>query len=144
MTAAPPATAPDSSLVVQGRLEEKSDGRIVLSLPGTDYRLHLQIDGPIETDTGSRLAGRIFARALRVDRVRTGGRFIEPVFGRPRRLQGHIVALDPTANTLTVRCPCPITCELTAHQRAGQFSTGQLVSFDIQSGARIVPLFANR
>src|SRR5690606_12854034 len=86
---------------------------------------------------GRRVAGRIYARAKRVDIVRVGGRYIEPVYGRPRRLQGRVVAIDAEANAIAVHCACPIICTLTAPgQSAEQFTLGQLVSFDVERGAR--------
>lgn len=155
MTATQPPATPDATQVaslsgtqrvslVRGRLEESTDERIILSLLETDYRLHLVVDQPVDAAVGSRITGRIFARAMRADHIQSGGRFIEPVFGRPRRLQGRIVAIDPMANTLTLRCACPITCELTADQRAADFRTGELVCFDVQAGARFEPLTTNR
>jgi len=127
--------------IVAGRLEEKSEDRIVLSLPETDYRLHLLVDQQaMAGEVGKRVAGRILARAMRVDRVRVGGRFIEPVFGRPRRLQGRVTAIDPGANTITVQCPCPITCELSVNQKAGDFRPGELVAFDVKAGTRFEPI----
>ncbi len=130
-----PTTLQDPA-IVHGRLAERGEDRIVLTLPGTDYRLHLRVDRPIDLPLNERIAGRIFARARRVDVVGTGGRYIEPVYGRPRRLQGRITATDPQANTITVYCGCPFVCELTANQRANQFAVGQMVSFDVERGAR--------
>lgn len=123
--------------VVRGTLLERHGDMIVLGLSGTDYRLHLQTDGGLDADVGKPIAGRIAARARRVDRVRRGGRFVEPLYGRPRRLQGTIVATDDAANALTVRCggACPFVCTLTAGQRAADFTVGALVGFDVERGA---------
>ncbi len=130
-----PATLQDRS-IVHGRLAESHPDRIVLALPGTDYLLHLVVDQPIDLPRNEPIAGRIHAQARRVDVVGTGGRYVEPVYGRPRRLQGRILEVDPQANTITVNGPCPFICELTANQRADQFRPGQLVSFDVLRGAR--------
>jgi hypothetical protein len=130
-----PATLQDRSLV-HGKLVESRDQMIVLGVLGTDYLLHLAVEAPLRVALGQRLAGRIDARARRVDVVTTGGRFIEPVYGRPRRLQGRILEVNATANTLTVQCACPFVCLLTANQRAGDFQPGQLVAFDVERGAR--------
>jgi len=126
-----------TSNVVCGRLESQSAGMIELSLPGTDYRLSLATAGEVKPDAVGQVCGRIRARARRVDVIRAGGRYIEPVFGRPRRLQGSVMAVDAGANTITVYCGCPFICELTAPgQRAEKFEVGQLVSFDVERGAR--------
>ena len=129
-----------SRSVARGRLVEQNDQHLVLALPNTDYRLHLVPVGSVEPSPTGFVTGHIHARAKRVDVVRTGGRYIEPVIGRPRRLQGTILAIDTQANTITVSCGCPINCELTANQQAGQFELSQLVSFDVESGATFTPV----
>jgi len=69
-------------------------GYIVFSVPNSSYRLYLRPAGPLATPVGGRLVGVITATARRVDVVDTGGKYVEPVFGRPRRVQGKVVALD--------------------------------------------------
>ena len=130
---------PNSSNLARGVLVEASDGSIVLSLPGTEYQLHLVVDSPVQAQQNKPITGRIEARAKRVDIVHTGGRFIEPVYGRPRRIQGRVIATDPTANTITVHCATPFVCYLTAQQNPGDFPVGSLVSFDIEKEARLEP-----
>lgn len=129
----------DPSLT-RGELLESSEGFIVLGLPGTDYRLHLVVDQPIATEPGKRIDGRIRARARRVDVATSGGRYVEPVFGRPRRVQGRIAAVDPQANSITVHCGCPFICELTANQRASDFPLGAIATFDVERGASFQPI----
>ncbi|MEX0774476.1 MAG: hypothetical protein WD042_02055 [Phycisphaeraceae bacterium] len=127
-----------------GVLAEKLDDMLVLSLLGTDYRLHLAIDAATAAElgkVGDRLEGFIHARAKRIDVVRTGGRYIEPLYGRPRRVQGRITTVDSAANTLTVLAACPLVVTTTVDPQAGRFVQGQLVSFDIERGARF-ELFA--
>jgi len=132
-------TATANRSMVHGQLIEAGPEQIVLGLPGTDYQLHLVVSGPVSGEVGGRVAGRIRAKARRVDVVRTGGRYIEPVYGRPRRVQGRIIETDVAANTITVQCGCAMVCELMAGQKASDFSTGQLVSFDVERGATFVP-----
>jgi hypothetical protein len=124
-----------------GRLESIDADTLVLGIPGTDYRIHLVGKPPEGAGPGARITGRITARAKRVDKVPSGGRFIEPVFGRPRRVQGRIIAGDTAANTITVDCGVPVVCGFTdARQNAAQFAIGQLVSFDIERGATFEPM----
>jgi hypothetical protein len=118
-----------------GDLLDKGPDHIVLSLPGTDYRLHLHTPTPVKADVGKRIRGRIHAQARRVDVVTTGGCFIDPVYGRPRRLQGHVMAVDPEAGTLTVQCGCAMVATLMAPQKPTDFSLHDLVALDIQRGA---------
>jgi hypothetical protein len=70
-----------------------------------------------------------------VDVITAGGRFIEPVFGRPRRVQGRIIGGDVRGNTLTVLAAVPVTVKLMSNQKAGSFAVGQQVSFDVEPGA---------
>ena len=131
-----PQVNPKNPSTAQGTLLEQREGVIVLGLPGTEYQLHLRVSNPLPTPPNRPVSGRIVARAKRVDIVQTGGRFIEPVYGRPRRLQGAVIATDPGQNTITVDCGhCPFECVLTANQRAASFPIGALVSFDVEAGA---------
>jgi hypothetical protein len=116
------------------------DGLIVVALPGTDYQLHLVADAQPCTEAQGRVRGRVIAQARRIDIVNTGGVFIEPVIGRPRRIQGKVIARDPAANTLTIKAIAPLVCHLDALQKTEQFPIGALVSFDIERGARFEPM----
>ncbi|MEZ6193902.1 MAG: hypothetical protein R3C45_21875 [Phycisphaerales bacterium] len=121
--------------IATGVLAEKSPEKLVLAVPGTDYRLHLIPQGGIDAGPNERVSGIIRAHARRVDVISAGGRFIEPVFGRPRRVQGRIIGGDPKANTLTVLASVPVTVTLLPNQQAGKFAIGQQVSFDVEPGA---------
>lgn len=131
---------PADPSIAFGQLLEKQDDSIVLGLGGTDYRLHLLVRAPVAGDLNKPIRGRILARARRVDRSSSGGRFIEPVYGRPRRLQGAVVATDPKDNTITVMCSCPFVCTLTTDQQATEFHECSLVMFDIERGAQFEPV----
>ena len=61
---------------------------IKLNFPNTSYETHLIPAGPITAQPGKRILGKIHAKARRIDTVQTGGRYFEPVYGRPRRVQG--------------------------------------------------------
>ena len=122
-----------------GEVVESGDGVIVLAVAKTDYRLHLQVEGDAsQKHVGKIVRGRIFCQGRRVDVMRRGGRFIEPVYGRPRRLQGQIVAVDGAGDTMTVCCGggCPFVCKLMPGQRAADFEHGMLVGLDVERGAR--------
>lgn len=113
---------------------------LVLALHNSDYELHLLPIGPAPFQPGERAVGRIRADAKRVDVVNSGGRYVEPVIGRPRRVQGTIVATDPDSNSITVNAGVPITCRLCdPNQRAAQFQPGQFVSFDVLRGSTFEP-----
>lgn len=125
--------------IARGVLSESSDDRIVLGIPGTDYELHLAVYQKPSTQIGKPIAGTIRAQARRIDVVHTGGRYLEPVYGRPRRVQGEIVAVDPGAQTVTVHAGVPIVCKTEGAQRAEQFQVGDFVSFDVRAGASFTP-----
>jgi len=134
-----PATA---STTVTGRLVELGEEQLVLALPGTEYKLHLKIDQrPADAKVGQKLTGTIHARAKRVDRINAGGRYVEPVFGRPRRIQGRVIGGDASSNTLIVQAGPGLTlhCVLTdPRQKIADFHMHQMVSFDVEPGARFV------
>jgi len=122
----------------RGRLEEQTDGTIIVSVPDTSYRLHLVAPDTLDARPGQRLTGVITAQAKRVDVVGTGGRYIEPVHGRPRRVQGRVVANDTATNTITVRCGPTMKVTLMPSQKAADFPEGAFVSFDVERGAAFV------
>lgn len=130
------ANAYSNSPIAHARLEAIDQNRITLSLPGTEYRLDFQVaDASALPSVGSLVCGRVTAKAKRVDVIDAGGRLVEPIYGRPRRIQGRIIQTDASANTITVLATLAITCTLEAPQQAGQFAVGQMVSFDVQPGA---------
>lgn len=138
-----PTTAIDPVLV-RGTLEAivpETAGHpayIKLAVPNTSYSLHLQPTGamPSGERIGKRLIGTIRAKARRIDIVGTGGRYVEPVFGRPRRVQGTVLKI--TADAVVVDAGLPIHCTpQDARQKPSDFQPGQFVSFDVLDGATI-------
>jgi hypothetical protein len=138
-----PTTKIDPSLA-RGTLTEivpaaaTRPGYIRIAFPNTSYDLHLQPAGPVQSPIGKRITGTIRARARRIDEVKTGGRYVEPVAGRPRRVQGSIIAIDGGA--IVVDAGVPIHCTPTdPRQKAADFTPGQFVSFDVLDGASFTP-----
>jgi len=119
---------------------------IVMSVPNTSYRLHLWPIGQVRAEVGKRLIGSIAVDARRIDRVGTGGLFIEPVFGRPRRVQGRVVSVDPDGRSigdgkpaLIVDAGVPVHLVISApNQSAEMFKPGDLVSCDVHDGATFI------
>jgi len=137
------STAAASAPTIHGVIQDSKPDMVVLQIPGTDYRLHLVPASAAAAATltvGARVDVKLTARAKRVDVIRTGGRFVEPIIGRPRRLQGRVTATDPQHNTITVFCGAPFTCELTMGQNASEFPVGTLVAFDVERGAKAEPV----
>ncbi|MEM9165977.1 MAG: hypothetical protein AAGB48_03020 [Planctomycetota bacterium] len=134
-----PTSAIDPKLA-RGILEEVSEPTatkpafVVLSFPNTSYRTHLEPVGEIRAEVGKRIVGTIRAEAKRIDVVTTGGRYVEPVYGRPRRVQGTVIAVHEGA--VVVHAGMPIHCTPTdPRQSAEDFEPGQFVSFDVMRGA---------
>jgi hypothetical protein len=111
-------------------------GYVVIAFPNTSYLTHLRPTGAIRTKIGKRIEGTIRAKVRRLDVVGSGGRYLEPVEGRPRRLQGSVIECDEQANTVTVHAGVPVVCTLgDERQSAPQFKAGQFVSCDVFDGA---------
>lgn len=111
-----------------------------ITFPNTSYAMHLLPGGQITTPVGKRIVGVIRAKARRVDVVQTGGRYIEPIYGHPRRVQGSVVAVNEGRRSIVVNAAVPIECELTDdRQKPGDFEVGSFVSFDVMDGATFTP-----
>ncbi|MBB6429932.1 hypothetical protein [Algisphaera agarilytica] len=134
-----PATA-SAVPTVSGKLLEHREGEIEIGLPGTDYRMKLVVEIEPPVAVGKKITGTIHATARRVDVIPAGGKFVEPVFGRPRRVQGRIVGGHGPSRTLYVQAGPTLICTLSdERQSTEQFSIGQIASFDVEAGAVFKP-----
>lgn len=132
------ATAPSSPTTpptVTGQIDAVGDGWVQLKVPGSDYRLRLVPKGGRRYAEGDKVSGIIRAQALRMDVISAGGRYIEPVQGRPRRVQGRVVGGSVDHNEVYVKAGPNVVVTPMAPQRAGDFSIGQMVTFDVRDGA---------
>ncbi len=110
-------------------------GFVTLDIPTSNYKLHLIPTAPVSVAVGKRLIGTVTVQARRVDETKSGGRFIEPVYGRPRRVQGNIVAIDEAHNIIVVNAGVPVHVKLTdPRQNAADFAVGQFVGMDVLEG----------
>ncbi|MBN8598188.1 MAG: hypothetical protein J0L78_10995 [Planctomycetes bacterium] len=111
---------------------------VVISIPDTSYELHLVPTAPVTSKPGNRIIGTVRVSARRIDEVKSGGRYLEPVFGRPRRVQGTVIAIEPDA--VVVNAGVPVWVKPTdARQSAANFAVGQFVSFDALDGGTFTP-----
>lgn len=134
----PSPTSKIDAGVARGELVSSGSGHLVMSIPNTSYQLHLVPQGAVTTPVGKRLIGTIRVQARRIDVVGTGGQFVEPVFGRPRRVQGTVIRTEGGA--VVIDAGVPIHAVPTdARQSPDQFAVGQLVSFDAVAGATFTP-----
>ncbi|MEO1009381.1 MAG: hypothetical protein AAFX79_12530 [Planctomycetota bacterium] len=105
-----------------------------IGFPNTSYVLHLLPDGDIAAKPGGRILGRIHAHVRRVDPVDAGGRYVEPVFGRPRRIQGTVVAHE--GGRIVVDAGVAFHCTLAdERQRASDFAIGDMITCAVRDGA---------
>jgi len=133
------ARRPDRA-VYRAVLAEHKDGAVVLATPDTDYRLQLVLQGALTAQIGEKVQGSVHAQARRIDRIKSGGAYVEPVYGRPRRVQGRIIAVDPAHDAVTVLAGAgPIVAKCNGIQKASMFQLDELVSFDVAPGATFTP-----
>jgi len=137
--------------LVRGTLEEKMPegaeiaSRVVITPSGTPapYRLHLIPTGPIATAVGKRIVGTVAVGARRIDRVDTGGRFIEPVWGAPQRVQGTVIGTDADhalGPVVIVNAGVPVHLIVFAPGQSPEaFGEGELVGCDVMEGATFTP-----
>lgn len=132
-----------SEHVARGVLESLAEDKLVLSLPGTDYRLTLVPAVPMmafPVPVGRRIKGVIHAEALRIHTSSGGGRFIEPVYGMPRIVAGKVLDIDEASKQVVVDVSVPITVSTLPEQHFDIFTIGSMVNFYVKSGALFTPL----
>lgn len=121
------------------RLKEVMDDIAVLSVPGTDYELHLATNGRISSVLGKRIRGEIQARALRMHRCKTGGNFIEPVYGRPRIVQGTVLHVDGENRRVLFDMAVPVWVTPHDGQAIDDFHPGEMWNCYLESGTSFAP-----
>jgi hypothetical protein len=134
----PSPTSKIDPTIARGNLISADAAQVVISIPNTNYQLHLVPTAPINLERGKRILGTIKLEAKRIDTVGTGGEYIEPVYGRPRRVQGTVIRTQNGA--VVIDAGVPIHAKPTdPRQSADQFQAGQFVSFDALPGATFTP-----
>lgn len=133
------ATATTAKHHAKGVLTRAGGETIVLSIPGTSYEIQLAVLKAPGTPVGMKISGVIRVQARRIDKVGSGGRYIEPVAGRPRRVQGSVIEVLPDG-TFVMNAGVPVVVKPTdARQKAADFAPGDFVSFDALPGATFTP-----
>ena len=152
----PPTATQSNPAIARGIFRElvpataTKPGYMIFELPGSSYQLHLIPTTEVDAIPGKRIRGVITCKGRRVDQMAPGGRFIEPLFGRPRRVQGIVIAINPDRNALVVNAAgaiavdglsLPIVVELTRpDQQARDFAIGTMVGCDVMDGATFAPV----
>lgn len=119
----------------RGTVVESIRQRLILSIPGTDYRLHLIPTPPVDAQPGDRIRGRINVRSRRIDITRQGGAFIDPVMGRPCTIQGRVASVGDEDQTLVVESAVPVLVRVAPPQKPTDFTVGMFITFAVEPGA---------
>ena len=137
-----PTADVQSEATVRGVLRAFADDKIIISLPHTDYRLHLVPTIPaaaITTPIGKRLKGTIHAKALRMFKAAGGGQFIEPLEGAPRIVAGRVLHVDTAGRRILVDVAAPMWMTLADDNDPAEFAPGDMVNCYVESGTRFTP-----
>lgn len=136
MTTAPAPSVNTARVVI----EEKGPDTVAVSIPQTHYVLRFTTLTEVAAEVGSRCKGTIRAKATkRVDECTSGGRWIEPLVGQPRNIQGEVLESDASSNTITVNAVVPMVVTLHAGQKAADFPVGTYVTASVRSDATFAP-----
>ncbi len=129
-----------SEAVARVRLLEFGEEQIIVGLPGTNYRLYLRPTDPVDGALNARTRGLILCPVWKLDLVSAGGAFVEPVWGRPRRVQGRVLAAIPEPNAVVVDVwDTPIVGLLPERYAADQIKPGTRVGLDVKAGSQFQP-----
>lgn len=140
----PSPTTPIDATIARGVLVESvaetatRPAFVKFGIPNTSYELHLRPTGVVASTPGKRLVGVIRVHARRIDVVGTGGKYVEPVAGRPRRVQGVVVRAESDAVVVDAGVAIHLV-PTDARQKSSSFQVGQMVSCDVLDGATIAP-----
>ena len=110
-------------------VESCENGQVTLKVLGQNYRNAFAYAGDAIAP-GSRVGGTISCSAYKAEAVSDGGNYVEPLRGRPRRMQGRVLEQHLADNTLTVEVGYPVQVKLPAHQAAAAFAVGSRIGWD--------------
>ena len=122
-----------------GKIIAMQDATLVFAPANTNYEMRLDATGPMAgAQIGVMTEALIRGAARKVWTVPSGGNFIEPIFGPPRRIQGRIVYLDE--QQMVAHAGGPVIITLPADPSAydlvrGPLALGVLVNVSLLPGA---------
>jgi len=114
---------------------------VVLEFANTNYKLKLQPATDLDqfrSMVGKTVLGTIHATARRIDPAGAGGRCVDPCVGRPRRVMGTIVGVDPRSNGMVINVGPNMAVWLTLGapgQQASELGNAEFVTCDVFPGA---------
>ncbi len=113
-------------------VESIADGIVTLRVPNANYRnsFAMTTEAAALPAPGERVTGTIQAPAWKAEKVALGGNYVEPLFGRPRRMQGTVLAVNTATNELTVQVGYEVTVKLPEKYKAADFPVGTRIGWD--------------
>jgi len=134
------ASQPDLA-IARLRVLDTAGQRLVAGIPGSNYELHLMPTAPVRVPVGRRTKGIIRLSVWKVDFVSAGGEYIEPIIGRPRRVQGKALGAGPGENSIIIEVVgTPFVAELPERWQASQITPGTRIGVEVYPGATFDPL----
>ena len=111
-------------------VNQVTDDQVTVLVPGTNYRSTFKYAGSAPLQVGQRVTAVVHAPALKIEVVSDGGNYVEPLFGRPRRMQGRVVEQHPKTSELLVQAGYPVRVKLPHGQTVAEFPVGSRVGWD--------------
>lgn len=103
---------------------------ITLKTPNANYRNTFKCPAAADLVVGKRVTGTVHAPGRKIDAVSQGGNYVEPLFGRPRRMQGIVLRQNIADNSLIVQPAYEVTVQLPIGQQAADYPVGSRVGWD--------------
>lgn len=110
-------------------VESIQDDLVTLKTPNANYCNTFKFVGELP-QVGTRVVGEVYANARKAESVSLGGNYVEPLFGRPRRMQGMVLEQNAQRNELRVQTGYEVTVKLPENQPATEFPVGSHVGWD--------------
>lgn len=110
-------------------VESTQDDLVTLKTPNANYCNTFKFSGDMP-QAGTRVVGEVYAIARKAEIVSLGGNYVEPLFGRPRRMQGMVLEQIVARNELRVQTGYEVTVKLPENQPVAEFPTGSHVGWD--------------
>ena len=111
-------------------VESIENDLVTLKTPNANYRNTFRCSSAADLVVGKRISGSIHAPARKIEAVSQGGNYVEPLFGRPRRMQGLVLKLNAAENSLLVQTAYETHVQLPPHQQATDYPPGSRVGWD--------------
>jgi hypothetical protein len=111
-------------------VESIENDLVTLKTPNANYRTTFKCALAGQLVAGKRVSGTVHAPARKIEAVSQGGNYVEPLFGRPRRMQGLVLKQDLAENILTVQTGYEVAVQLPPQQSAADYPVGSRVGWD--------------